>query len=190
MSLSVVTEPAKLIVSKSDTRAHLRVTDTDSDFEIIGMLKAARDFIEKYTSRILVTTQLKYSADCFAAEINLPVSPIKAIDSIKYLDENGVEQTLATSEYQSDLESLVPRIKPAPGKSWPATQVALNAVRITFTAGYGDDDTTIPDAIKHAALLLVGHWFENRETVIIGSTQTEIDFTVKALLGPYKREMI
>ena len=44
---------------------------------------------------------------------------------------------------------------------------------------YGED-------IEMAMLLLIGHWYENRETVSVGQAATDIPFTVEALLQPYK----
>jgi uncharacterized phiE125 gp8 family phage protein len=41
----------------------------------------------------------------------------------------------------------------------------------------------VPESVKVAMKLLVGHWYENRETVNIGNITTPLDFTVKALLG-------
>ncbi len=40
--------------------------------------------------------------------------------------------------------------------------------------------------MKAAMLLLIGHWYENRETVSVGQAATDIPFTVEALLQPYK----
>jgi hypothetical protein len=31
-------------------------------------------------------------------------------------------------------------------------------------------------------LLLIGHWFENREAAALGVTSTEVDFAVRSLL--------
>ena len=45
--------------------------------------------------------------------------------------------------------------------------------------GYADD-------VKAAMLLLIGHWYENRETVSVGQAATDIPFTVESLLQPYK----
>ena len=54
--------------------------------------------------------------------------------------------------------------------------------------GYADDpDSILPgDDVKAAMLLLIGHWYENRETVSLGQAATDIPFTVESLLQPYK----
>ena len=35
---------------------------------------------------------------------------------------------------------------------------------------------------KAACLLLIGHWYENRQAVVLGTPPSEVPFTVKALL--------
>ena len=50
-----------------------------------------------------------------------------------------------------------------------------------------DEDSILPgDDVKAAMLLLIGHWYANREAVNIGNITTEIPFAVEALLQPYR----
>lgn len=47
----------------------------------------------------------------------------------------------------------------------------------------------VPMSIRHAILLLVGHFYDNRETIVVGrsaSIATEVPFTLDALLAPYR----
>lgn len=54
--------------------------------------------------------------------------------------------------------------------------------------GYADaeDPILMGDDVKAAMLLLIGHWYENRESVAIGDTAVAIPFAVEALLQPYR----
>ncbi|POY55735.1 hypothetical protein F018LOC_01672 [Pectobacterium versatile] len=53
--------------------------------------------------------------------------------------------------------------------------------------GYAeDDDHILLEDVQAAILLLIGHWYENRETVVIGQTAQAIPFTVESLLQPYR----
>jgi uncharacterized phage protein (predicted DNA packaging) len=54
--------------------------------------------------------------------------------------------------------------------------------------GYADDPDPIllNDDVKAAMLLLIGHWYANRETVSVGQTVAEVPFAVEALLQPYR----
>ncbi len=54
--------------------------------------------------------------------------------------------------------------------------------------GYAEDaDSILPGGdVKAAMLLLIGHWYANRETVSVGQTVAEAPFAVEALLQPYR----
>ncbi|HEF0040832.1 TPA: phage gp6-like head-tail connector protein [Citrobacter freundii] len=49
------------------------------------------------------------------------------------------------------------------------------------------DGIIISDDIKLALMLLVSHWYENREPVNIGNITSTLPFGVQALLGPYRK---
>ena len=51
--------------------------------------------------------------------------------------------------------------------------------RVMMTAGVD----ALPDMVKAAIKLLVGHWYENRETVNIGNITSELPLTVKNILS-------
>ncbi len=61
--------------------------------------------------------------------------------------------------------------------------------RVTYDAGYSasGDVWAAPEDIKQAVLLLVGHWFENREGVTIAHIATELPLAVAALIDGHIR---
>src|SRR5699024_5276100 len=109
----------------------------------------------------------------FPDVIELPKPPCIAVDSIEYVDGNGVLQTLDASKYEVDKESEPARIKPIGG--WPYVN-GYNAVIVTFGAGYSGDSIALelPKQIKQAILLMTKHFFDNRDTVIV-SDRLSID---------------
>jgi uncharacterized phiE125 gp8 family phage protein len=69
-----------------------------------------------------------------------------------------------------------------------ATQLhELNAFEVDFTAGYGDEADDVPGPIRHALKILVAHWFERREVVVLGLGAQEVPATVAGLLLPCRR---
>jgi hypothetical protein len=54
--------------------------------------------------------------------------------------------------------------------------------------GYAEaeDPILLGDDVKAAMLLLIGNWYENRESVVIGDTAVAVPFAVEALLQPYR----
>jgi hypothetical protein len=118
-------------------------------------------------------------------KIELPFPPLQSVDYIKYYDVTGTLQTLDPSLYTVDPASEPGVITPAPDQFWPNTQNVMNAVRIGFTAGYGDP-TTVPAGLKHWLLLRVGSLYENREEVAILNRGKIEDLPfVDGLLDPY-----
>ncbi|MFV9176011.1 head-tail connector protein [Serratia marcescens] len=77
--------------------------------------------------------------------------------------------------------------------TWAATRYVQTWTRRTLyenesSPGYANDQNSIllNDDVKAAMLLLIGHWYANRETVSVGQTVSEVPFAVEALLQPYR----
>lgn len=110
-----------------------------------------------------------------------PLSPLQAVTSLTYYDQAGVLQTLDASLYLVDIDSDPGRVMPAPNTFWPLIQQRMNAVTLTFVAGYGAA-AAVPDTLKTAIRFLIGHWYVNRESVA-GGGLAEVPQSVDALLG-------
>ena len=54
--------------------------------------------------------------------------------------------------------------------------------------GFADDADRLllNDDVRTAMLLLIGHWYANRESVVVGETAAQVPFAVEALLQPYR----
>lgn len=119
-------------------------------------------------------------------EIYLPYSPLISVDSIKYIDESGVQQTLSSGAYKVDSVSEPARLLPVYGTAWPATRNEINAVEITLTAGW-PTASDVPQPIKSWILLRVGAMYESRESdVILQRGSVESLPYVDSLLSPYR----
>lgn len=187
MALKIVTPAASEAVLTSDAKAHLRVTFSDDDGYIAGLVSATSNVVEAMINRSLITQTWKQSFDHFPAcrEIYLPRPPLGSVTWVKYYDTAGVQQTLSSSLYHVDTDSEPGRIVLADGQSWPSTQSRPNAVQIQFVAGYGDDGTAIPAQLKLGIKNLVSHWYTNRESV--GAIEVaKVPQTLEYLLLPWK----
>jgi uncharacterized phiE125 gp8 family phage protein len=68
-------------------------------------------------------------------------------------------------------------------KTWPTPTLRTVApIRVRYVAGYGATAASVPSRYKQAILLLVGHWYENREAVNIGNIVNTLPLAVDALL--------
>lgn len=174
MPLILETAPVNDPVTLEEVKEHIHVDFDDEDARIADFIKAATqrlDGRDGSLGRCLVTQTWNLTLDRFASEIAIPLPPCQSIDAITYVDPDGVTQTLAPTEYQAFALGAVEgaKVRPAYGKSWPTIRNVPEAVTITFTAGFGDDPEDIPEPIRTAIKMRVGHLFEHRESVVIGS---------------------
>jgi uncharacterized phiE125 gp8 family phage protein len=188
MHLSLATAPVELPLSLAEAKAHLRVLTSNQDGLITGLISAASAHLDGRSGilgRALVTQTWDVRFDRFSGcgAMELPMPPLQSVTHVKYLDDAGVETTLDPSQYVVETGHMVGRIRPAYGLTWPFARCESGAVRIRFVADHGDAGA-VPQPIKQAMLLLVGHWWINREAV--GDAQGPHAFAVDALTMPYR----
>lgn len=202
MSLTRVTAPTVDPVILADAKTHLRVTSTDEDSYITGLISAATAALDGDSGalgRALCQQTWDYKIDRFPYgndPIRLPLPPVQSVTSVTYLDSSGNSQTLATSSYRVLLGGdWEPRIEREFNIPWPVTRQVREAVTIRYVAGYApttdsppDYRANVPTAIKQAILLMVGHFYQNRESVIVGAraAAVEIPQGVESLIARFR----
>ena len=165
--LALITAPAAEPLSRADLQMHCRLSGAEVDAQsdsIIRKLKAAREACERVTGRQLITATWELRLDEFpdgesdfvvdGEDIVLPLPPLQSVTSIKYLDEDNVEQTLSSSYYVAEPAGPTERsrIVLAEGCTWPSTYEAPGAVRIRFIAGYGTAGSSVPAELLESIL--------------------------------------
>ena len=207
--LVLVTAPSINPVTDAEVWNHLRLNLSGSPEQPSAREKATADqVIAAVTShldgrdgilgRALMPQTWELQLDRFPSpeEILLPLSPVISITSIKYTDVDGVEQTFSASKYSLSLETnWRPRVILGYDQSWPGTRSVQEAVRVRFQAGYAsgnspEDTTGMPSTLKQALLLLIGHFFENREAVVTGLTVAELPMGIRMMLAPFTNRAI
>lgn len=148
MTFKLITPPAALAVSLADAKLALRVDGNEQDALITAWTAGITEHAEHYTGRAFVNQTWRYTADSFPTAIKLQYAPVASVTSIKYLDVNGVLQTLNPADYFLDNSTEPGYIVPQVGKAWPATYGRINSVMVDYVAGYGPDDTTVPPSVK------------------------------------------
>lgn len=180
-------QPATEPVTLAEAKAHLRVTASDENDLISALIVAARQYCENLSGRTLAPRNFLQTLDRFpdgGGDITLRRSPVTAVASVYYysLETTNTLMVLNT-DYRLDLQQIPARIRLPLGTTlWKNAYITDDAVRITYTAGAA----SAPTAAKQTILLLVGHWFENRESVVIGGGGREIDCTVSSLMDSFR----
>lgn len=148
-------------VDLAEMKLHLRVDHSDDDDIIAQMMLAATAWAENFQNRTYINRERTLALDEFASEITIPYPPLISVDSVAYIDTDGVEQTLAAAYYRVDTAAEPGRITEAYGYNWPLIRHCTGAVTITYTAGYGEA-ADVPEDIKAAVKLIVGHLYAGR----------------------------
>jgi len=124
--------------------------------------------------------------------IEIARPPLQSVAGVFYIDDDGVEQEF--TEYTVQLNwtpGVTPSELPAngyillnDGESWPSIRSQPDAVRVRFTAGFGESPIFIPEAIRQWMLIAAGTMYEHRESEIDG-VFNQLRF-VDGLLDPWR----
>lgn len=180
MLLNRTVAPTTEIVSLADVKEHLRVDAVDDDFYISGLISAATVAVEEMTGRCVMPQTWAMSIDGASGQVFLPKSPVQSVSSIAYFDRDGASQTATVSDFHLFKDEDKAWLEPKNGFAWPATISRADALTITFVAGYAE----VPPALRGAALLIIGHWYEHREAV--GDTMTELPLALQSLVNLHR----
>ena len=172
-----------LLLSEAKKQVELATQDTAHDDHLQRLITAARQYAEEFTGRAIVTQTWDLFLDLWPIRngvILLPKSPLASVTHVKYYDLDGVQQTWSSANYVVQTSREPGRIALAYDQTWPGARYQPDSITVRFVAGQAR--TAIPERLKAAMLLLVGHWFDHREEVVVGSTANEIPFAADALL--------
>jgi len=190
MGWKVTTDPTEEPVTLAEAKAHCRVDGSDEDDLITALIVAARQWVERHLDQALISQEVTAKRTGFpnAWRIYLPFTALRSVASVEYLDSDRVSQSLATTVYEVDTFGIPGSIYLKQDQEWPSDVASEpDTVTIVYQAGIAATAATTPQAIKQAVLLLVGHWYENREAVVIGTIASSVQFTVETLLMPWRR---
>jgi uncharacterized phiE125 gp8 family phage protein len=188
----VVTAPADEPLSLDEAKAQLRRDDdfVADDVLIAGLIQAAREQVEAYTERALITQTLDlyFDAPPCGSILLVPKPKLQSVTSVTTYDTADAATVLSSSNYLVDVASEPGRIVLDSGVSWYATSLRdVNALIVRAVCGYGAR-SAVPQAIKQAMLLTVSTLYEHRERVVISQFAgqfIDLPYGVKQLLDPY-----
>lgn len=182
MIFKLVTQPVAEPVSLAEAKTHLRVDVADDDTYIGTLISGARLACEQVSRRAFVTQEWELSLESWPETnyIQLPRPPLASVTSISYVDSGGTTQTMSAGDYVVDTASEPGRVWLGYGKSWPSATLRPGpAITVRFVAGYGNA-AAVPQNYKQALLLLIGHYYENREEIMVQSGAVAVKMPMAA----------
>lgn len=155
---TVLVEPRALPIHLTEAKRQVRVAAsvTAEDAHIEACIRAAVERAEGITGRLLVLQTWVATWDWHFPWLIEPTQvPLRRVDALQYVDNDGVLQTLDASKYVVDTDGEPARIYPAYGEVWPVTRNQRRAVILRYSAGYlvpftDDDVDTGTDTITAA----------------------------------------
>ncbi|MFZ0844515.1 MAG: head-tail connector protein [Pseudolabrys sp.] len=184
MSSVLLTAPALEPLSLGEAKAFLRVEHGDDDELIAALAAGSRIHVETQTRRALITQSWRLCADTWPGDGRFPVrpAPLRELTAARVFDFDGNARSIDTQALVPDLGASVlifaPWALPQPGR-------LAAGIELDVTVGYGDAAIDVPEPLRQAIRLLVGHWYENRGLAALG-TVTVLPATVATLIAPYR----
>ena len=202
--LVLTTVPAVEPLTASEAKARLNLSSAD-DTVINALIKAARQELDGWggwLGRALISQTWTMYLGGFSDCIAVPLPPVQSIASIKYIDPDGVEQTLGTGVYQLMPGNPVTIVRKF-DQAWPDVRQQDDAVRVAFVAGYGAAGSDVPENIRSAICLRVASLYPLMERNLFVSEDTVegvgtvkytvsqnaggiMDKAIESLLSPYR----
>jgi hypothetical protein len=177
----LVTGTSTLVISLDEAKEALRIVgDTSQDTLITRLIYTATNYFELVTGRDLINKTYKCYLNNFPFQnyygglnytygvgynnlgIRILKSKLQSITHIKYYVD-GILVTWDSSNYYITDENDYAAIYLVDGSNWPTdADNRMQAVVITFVAGYGTAASDIPYDIKQALLQYIVYLYENR----------------------------
>ena len=148
----------------SEAKDHLNVFHSEDDDQISGMIRAATFYVESQMQVTMGQKTWELYLDTVPEDsiIRLHHPPVSSLDKIEYYAVGDSDLT----EFSTDNVILDDISKPCeihlrPYASWFTPEDRVNAIKVTYKAGYSSADD-IPENWKQAVKLVVGHFYYNR----------------------------
>lgn len=190
MPVRVVTAPLP-ILTVDEAKEHLRIepSEQEEDGYLASLIASAQAWIDGphgWLERCVGVQELEWSPTAwpYGSNYRPPYGPAIEVSSISYVDPHGevASWPVTNPMYFADM---------------PAVRGRRGDIKIRYWAGFGHRNTEagegepewvndVPTSIKHALLLLVGHWWQSRAAVRVGDAVNELPFGVEALLQPFR----
>ena len=198
MKVSKTSGPTLYPLDLEEIKLHLRIPngETAEDDLLNGLQDAAVEYVENHTNRKLLTQEWRVYFNDWPEEdsFEIPYPPLQSIASTGVIYTNSTQDstTYSSTKWAIDSVSVPGRlVREYEEDVWCSTATLHNnnPIEISFTCGY-TTASSIPQSIKSAMLLIIGHLYENRENSFVGSfggqTITTIPLAAQSLLASYR----
>ncbi len=170
MTMTQIKSPAVEPVTLAEVRQFLRLGDNSEDALLEGLAKAARETLESQTGLALINQTFRLYVDKWPSlgVIKLRKYPVRSVIAVTAYQVDGSPVTVADPDLHLEAASR-------PARLYIASRTGItNSLEVDFIAGFGETGKDVPDALRHAILTLVAHWYEFRG--VYGAAQQPVSY--------------
>lgn len=191
MVVKMLAAPEHEAVSLDEVREHVVVEAGADDGLLLDYLRSACRVAEEMTGLAPSAARYEASFDAFprGREILLPRPPFTSLAGFFYVpaegDDAGTEVEVPVASFYVDDTAEPARLVLHDGQAWPDARLRSSGVRVRFDAGYVSA-ADMPGALRQGILMLVAHWYQTREAVLVGEAgmrAQEVPFGVRELFA-------
>lgn len=154
---------------------HLKVTTTDEDALLGLYLDGVIAACENKLQTAILDTNFQLHAKAFCTHLGLQKKWVSAINSVKYFDADGVEQTVGASNYSLQDYKDPNVLYFDKDYSFPDTDDREFPVTVDFNAGFTSASSILPN-IRNAIFLEIADRYENRQNELVGDRLAVVVF--------------
>jgi uncharacterized phiE125 gp8 family phage protein len=184
LTYTLLSQPGAEPLSLAELKAHLRIDGSAEDDVLAGLLRVARDHLERTTGLALIRQGWRLYLDGWPETglIEIARGPVISVDAVRAFDELGEEGEISLAGHVLD---GVRR----PARLWlrerPAARQAINGIEVDFAAGFGEAGEDVPDMLKRAMLVHAAHMYEFRGAVPVEMQPAGVPEGYDRLVAPF-----
>lgn len=188
---------AEPIVSLAEAQAFARIETDDEEALLAGLIRTASGLCEAFLGQVVIARDFQISIPASSDWQRLAVTPVRSIDLVEAIGNDGTRSAMAADGYAIDVDSKgdgwvrLTRV-PLPELSAIAALMGEDRimpeylrqgyVSVSGTAGIALSENEVPEPIRQGVLRLVASLFADRD-----GNGGDIPTAVTALWRPYRR---
>lgn len=188
----LIAAPANKVLSIESVMQNLRIAHDDDHALLASLIAAVTSYLDGPWGvlRNCLLDQVWAIRGPKWSRIRFGIGNVQSIEEVRYWPaDGGAEVLMDPGDYRTDFDAHGAFLMLGDGVN-PALAVRADAVTAHFKAGYGAEADSVPEAVKQAMHLLVGHYYKHSEAVITGTRPTELPMGARALLAPYRLQRV